>query len=42
VNAVVYGLIGVFGANVVVGLFDSKRIVPYVLGGAWTSLYGGI
>ena len=32
---------GIFGGNLVVGLFDNPRIIPYATGGVWTTTYGG-
>ena len=42
VNGAYIGGVGVFGANLVAGLFDSKRYIPYATGGLWTSSYGGL
>ena len=42
VNGAYIGMVVVFGANLVAGLFDSKRAIPYATGGVWTSTYGGL
>jgi hypothetical protein len=42
VNGAYIGGGGVFGANLVAGLFDNKRIVPYATAGAWTTTFGGL
>jgi len=41
-NGAYFGYVGVFGANLVAGLFENKRYIPYATGGVWTSTYGGL
>jgi len=32
---------GIIGCNLVIGIFDSPRLIPYTTGGIWTTTYGG-
>ncbi len=41
VNGVVIEGGGIIGGNLVVGLFDNQRLIPYATGGIWTTTYGG-
>jgi len=32
---------GIIGCNLVIGIFNSPRLIPYTTGGIWTTTYGG-